>query len=66
MEDGYIEVTAAAGKVIQQMMVYDDPPYGGQVALKFTDGTEMVVDLEVKTNARVKLYRSSPGDMAVM
>jgi hypothetical protein len=48
MEDGYIEVTAAAGKEIRQMMVYEDPPSGRDVLLRFTDGTEMVIELRVE------------------
>jgi hypothetical protein len=60
---GPIEVTAAAGKVIQEMMVYGDSPYCRQVVLKFTDGTEMVVELEVRTIATVKHYQPHPGEM---
>jgi hypothetical protein len=57
---------ALAGKVIQEMTIFDDESCGRQVVMRFTDGTEILIGLELKTIATVKLYRSSPGDMELL
>ena len=61
-----LELPEAAGKVIKVMRVYDDPPYGREVHLIFTDGTELSVDIGVKTCVDAKHYNSSGGGMDVL
>jgi hypothetical protein len=63
---GFINVTAAAGRVIEAMIVSDDPPSGRDVILKFTDGTELVVNIQVETVATAKHYRPNGGDLDVL
>jgi hypothetical protein len=48
------------------MTIFDDESCGRQVVMRFTDGTEILIGLELKTIATVKLYRSSPGDMELL
>jgi hypothetical protein len=64
--ENFIEVAAAAGKVIRQMIVCENSPSGRDVLLRFTDGTEMVIELRMEASVNVKLYRSSPGDMELL
>ncbi len=65
--EGFIEVPGVAGKVIQEMWVYaDDPNFGRDVLLKFTDGLEMTVTLEVKRIASVAHYWPRPGGIEVI
>jgi hypothetical protein len=65
--EGFVEVPAAAGKVIKEMWVYrDDPDYGRDVLLKFTDGSEMTVTLELKRTASVTHYWPRPGGIEVI
>jgi hypothetical protein len=65
--EGFVEVPAAVGKVIKEMWVYaDDPDYGRDVLLKFTDGSEMTVTLEVKRIASVAHYWPHPGGIEVI
>ena len=48
-------------------MVYGDSPYCRQVVLKFTDGTEMVVETRGKDHPpRSKHYQSHPGEMEML
>jgi hypothetical protein len=65
--DGFIEVPAAVGKVIREMWVYaDDPDFGRDVLLKFTDGSEVTVTLEVKRIASATHYWPHPGGIEVI
>jgi hypothetical protein len=47
--------------------VYDDPPYGREVHLAFTDGTEISIDLEISTTVKGKHYRSgTAGELDIL
>ncbi len=60
------DVPAASGKTIKEMRVYDSPPYGREVQLVLTDGTEIVVELNVVTTAVATHYKPHPGEHEVL
>jgi hypothetical protein len=61
-----LEVSEAAGRTLESLRVYDDPPYGREIHLTFTDGTQMSIDLEIETVVKSKHYRVKDGDLEVL
>lgn len=53
----FLEFPEATSLTVQTLRVYDDPPYGREVHLAFTDGTEISIDLEVLTTVKGRHYR---------
>jgi hypothetical protein len=53
-----LELPEAANLTVQTLRVYDDPPYGREVHLVFTDGTHISIDLEIATAVKARHYRS--------
>jgi hypothetical protein len=45
-------------RTVLALRVYDEPPYGREVHIVFTDGTQISIDLEIATRVRTKHYRS--------
>jgi hypothetical protein len=46
--------------------VYDDPPYGREVHLVFTDGTQLSIDVAVETKVNARHYRADGGEIEVL
>lgn len=59
--DSSLEIPAAAGRTIVSMRLYSSPPYGRELLLAFSDGTELVVEINFEAKAVVKHYRPTPG-----
>jgi hypothetical protein len=57
----FLDFPEAANLTIQSLRVYDDPPYGREVHLAFTDGTQISIDLEIATRVKARHYRSGTG-----
>ncbi len=54
------EITAAAGKQVAYVRVFRDEQ-NRQVLIAFTDGTELAIDIEVRSVTSAILYKSTPG-----
>lgn len=61
MNRPFLELSEAANLTVRTLRVYDDPPYGREVHLAFTDGSQISIDLEVSTAAKTRHYRSDRG-----
>jgi hypothetical protein len=61
MNRPFLELSEAANLTVQTLRVYDDPPYGREVHLVFTDGSQISIDLEVATTVKAKHYRGDRG-----
>ncbi len=61
MSRAFLELPEAANLTVQSLRVYDDPPYGREVHLAFTDGSQISIDLEVTTTVKAKHYRGDKG-----
>jgi hypothetical protein len=57
----FLEFPEAANLTVQSLRVYDDPPYGREVHLAFTDGTEISIDLGISTTVKGRHYRGANG-----
>lgn len=66
MNRPFLELPEAAEKVIRSLRVYDDPPYGREVHIALTDGTQISIDLAVETAVHTKHYRGDKGDLEVL
>jgi hypothetical protein len=54
------EIPVAVGKQIAYVKVYRDEQ-DRQVLLGFTDGTELAIDIEVRSVTSAILYKTTPG-----
>lgn len=61
MNRPFLELSEAANLTVQTLRVYDDPPYGREVHLVFTDGSQISIDLEIATTVKTKHYRGDKG-----
>jgi hypothetical protein len=66
MNRPFLDMPEAANMTIQTLRVYDDPPYGREVHIAFTDGTQISIDLEVKTAVKTRHYRGDRGDLEIL
>jgi hypothetical protein len=58
MSRPFLELTEAVNLTVRSLRVYDEPPYGREVHIVFTDGTQISIDLEIATRVKAKHYRS--------
>ena len=66
MNRPFLDLPEAANMTIQTLRVYDDPPYGREVHIAFTDGTQISIDLEVKAAVNARHYRGDRGDLEIL
>ena len=66
MNRTFLDLPEAVDKVIQSLRVYWDPPYGREVYLAFTDGTQISIDVSVETTVNARHYRGDKGDLEVL
>jgi len=61
-----ITCSGLTSKVVQDLKIYDDPMYGREVHIDFTDGTVFSVRLKVSTSVEAKHYRESNGQLDII
>ena len=66
MTRSFLDLPEAADKVIRSLRVYDDPPYGREVHIVFTDGTQISIDVSVETAVNARHYRGDKGDLEIL
>ena len=66
MSHPFLELPEAAGRTVETLRVSDDPPYGREVHLTFTDGTRLSIEMEIETMVKTKHYRMKEGDLEVL
>jgi len=66
MSRPFLELPEAAGRTVETLRVSDDPPYGREVHLTFTDGTRLSIEMEIETMVKTKHYRMKEGDLEVL
>ncbi len=66
MSKEIIECTELANRTVQNLKILDDPRYGREVHIEFTDGTMFTVTLEVQTAVEAKHYRETGGELEVL
>lgn len=59
------EIPVAVGKQIAYVKVYRDEQ-DRQVLLGFTDGTELAIDIEVRSVTSAVLYKTNPGALETL
>jgi hypothetical protein len=64
MDQSFLEIPEAANMTIASLRVFNDPPCS-EVQIRFTDGTEISIDLDFKTVIRGRHYRSDRGDFEI-
>lgn len=63
MEDELrIDFSEIAGKTIADMSVYDDPIFGREVLLRFTDETQLSICIGIKHTIDARYFRNSLPD----
>lgn len=66
MHRSFLEMPEIAGKVVNTLRVYNDPPSGREVYLEFSDGTRLSIDLGVETRLCSKHFTDENGDLKVL
>ncbi|MGH9343786.1 MAG: hypothetical protein ACRD19_08500 [Terriglobia bacterium] len=66
MNRPFLDLPEAVDKIIKSLRVYDDPPYGREVHIAFTDGTQISIDVSVETAVNARHYRGDKGDLEVL
>ena len=66
MSKEIIECTELANRTVQNLKILDDPKYGREVHIEFTDGTMFTVTLQVQTAVEAKHYRETEGELEVL
>jgi hypothetical protein len=66
MTRSFLELPEAANLTVQTLRVYDDPPYGREVHLLFTDGTQLSIDVGIQTVVKTRHYRGDKGDLDIL
>ena len=66
MSKEIIECTELVNRTVQSLKILDDPRYGREVLIEFTDGTMFTVTLQVAATVEAKLYRETGGEMEVL
>lgn len=54
------------GKIIEELVVYDDPQSGREVLMRFADETMLSVVMETATAVAGRLYRKDGGMMQLL
>jgi hypothetical protein len=65
MESPMIEFPEVAGKSIVELSVYDDPLYGREVLVRFTDGTQLSISIEVKQSVNARYCVEETPDIPI-
>jgi hypothetical protein len=60
-----LDFPEAINLTIVSLRVYSDPPYGQEVHLSFTDGTQISIDLEIRSIVKAKHYRGDKGTLEI-
>lgn len=66
MHRSFLELSEVSGKVVNALRVYDDPPYGREVHIEFTDGTRLSIDVGFESVVCSKHYIEEQGDLKVL
>ncbi len=61
-----IECTELTNRTVHSLKILDDPRYGREVHIEFTDGTMFTVTLQVQTAVEAKHYREIGGELEVL
>ena len=66
MNRAIIECTELVDRTVQSLKILDDPRYGREVHIEFTDGTMFTVTLQVAATVEAKHYRETGGELEVL
>jgi len=61
-----IECTELVDRTVQSLKILDDPRYGREVHIEFTDGTMFTITLQVQATVEAKHYRETGGELEVL
>jgi hypothetical protein len=62
MENPKLEFPEVAGKVLAELSVYDDPLYGREVLVRFTDNTQLSIAVGVKQSVDARYCNEERPD----
>lgn len=61
-----IVCTDLVNRIVQSLKIIDDPRYGREVHIEFTDGTMFTITLQVQATVEAKHYRETRGELEVL
>ena len=66
MSKEIIECAELVNRTVQSLKILDDPRYGREVHIEFTDGTMFTVTLQIAATVEAKHYRETGGELEVL
>lgn len=58
--------SSLVNKIVQEFKIYDDPQFGREVHIDFTDGTAFSIQFKVNTSIEARHYRESRGELDII
>jgi len=65
MESQKIEFPEVVGKSVAELSIYDNPPSGREVIIRFSDGTQLSVSVEVKQSIDARYCKEEWPDAPI-
>lgn len=65
MENAIIEFPEVAGKTIKELSVQDDPLYGREVLVRFTDETQLSICIAATQSVEARYCREDTPDQPI-
>lgn len=65
MENPKIEFPEVVGKSVAELNLYDDPDYGRELLIRFTDGTELSISVGVRQAVEARYYYEGKPDQPI-
>ena len=62
MEESRMDFPEVVGKTVAELSVYDDPAYGREVLVHFTDETQLSICIGVKQTIDARYWRDGAPD----
>jgi hypothetical protein len=62
----FLDFPEATAKVVENLRVYSNPPSGREVHIKFSDGTALSIEIDVRSAVSGRYYRDNQGDIEVI
>lgn len=66
MNRATMECTELVNRTVQSFKILDDPRYGREVHIEFTDGTMFTITLQVEATVEAKHYREAGGKLEIL
>jgi hypothetical protein len=65
MENAKLEFPEVVGQVVSELTIYDDPISGQEVLVRFSDGTQLSICINIRQAVDARYYKDDTPDMPI-